>query len=243
MYYLEKFVYGASKASDTVGLQKHWTEFVARFGAEGYRVTSYTPQIQERSEPFHDITYNTPPGWDGCYRKQIYHRYDSPLTDELREPGPFARAEAVARRRLPASKHLLVEIKEFGIPATGIFMNLWLGAGRKVSTGLYVPSGDAVLDNVAKHTLQAGLFVFCVCYRELRATPDDDEDPPVKLSPREQDVLRWIALGKTKREIADILGVSISSVKRHCENAFLKLGVNNLASAVARAMAHGLIDP
>jgi len=57
------------------------------------------------------------------------------------------------------------------------------------------------------------------------------------------DVLHWIALGKSKQEVADILCVSASCVKRHCENAYQKLGVNTLASAVARAMSYGLINP
>jgi DNA-binding NarL/FixJ family response regulator len=54
-------------------------------------------------------------------------------------------------------------------------------------------------------------------------------------------VLHWIAVGKNKEDIAEHLGVTTSCVKRHCENASLKLGANNMASAVARAMSYGLI--
>lgn len=51
------------------------------------------------------------------------------------------------------------------------------------------------------------------------------------LSPRESEVLRWVAQGKTNSEIATILGVSPGTVKRHLENLYPKLGVENRHAA------------
>ncbi len=65
---------------------------------------------------------------------------------------------------------------------------------------------------------------------------------PVTITDREREVLRWISIGKSKSEIAGILFVSESCVKRHCENIYLKLETNTLASAVTRALKMGLID-
>ena len=53
------------------------------------------------------------------------------------------------------------------------------------------------------------------------------------LTPRETEVLSWIAKGKTNRDVADILGISPRTVNKHLERVFEKLGVETHAAAVA----------
>ncbi|MFT5532753.1 MAG: DNA-binding NarL/FixJ family response regulator [Burkholderiaceae bacterium] len=70
-----------------------------------------------------------------------------------------------------------------------------------------------------------------------------DESAPVKpaspaldgyqLTPREHDVLTWLAKGKTNRDIADILGMSPRTVNKHLEHIFVKLGVETRTAAAA----------
>jgi ATP/maltotriose-dependent transcriptional regulator MalT len=48
-------------------------------------------------------------------------------------------------------------------------------------------------------------------------------------------VLSWIAKGKTNQDIAEILSLSLRTVKKHIENIFKKLGVENRTAAVLRA--------
>jgi DNA-binding response OmpR family regulator/DNA-binding CsgD family transcriptional regulator len=56
------------------------------------------------------------------------------------------------------------------------------------------------------------------------------------LTPREADVLAWLAKGKTNRDIADILGMSPRTVNKHLEHIFVKLGVETRSAATALAM-------
>lgn len=58
------------------------------------------------------------------------------------------------------------------------------------------------------------------------------------LTPRETEVLAWLAKGKTNRDIGDILGVSHRTVNKHLEKIFQKLGVETRAAATALAMSH-----
>ncbi|MGW0761995.1 response regulator transcription factor [Streptomyces sp. NPDC002814] len=58
--------------------------------------------------------------------------------------------------------------------------------------------------------------------------------PSVRLTHRELDVLRCVALGLTTPEIAEQLVVSRSTVRKHLENAFGRLGVSSRTAAVAR---------
>jgi DNA-binding NarL/FixJ family response regulator len=56
------------------------------------------------------------------------------------------------------------------------------------------------------------------------------------LTPREAEVLSWVAQGKSNPEIATILGIGLTTVKKHLEATFAKLGVENRTSAAALAL-------
>jgi DNA-binding CsgD family transcriptional regulator len=61
------------------------------------------------------------------------------------------------------------------------------------------------------------------------------------LSPRELEVLRLVAAGKTNREIARALFRSEKTIDRHLSNILLKLGVPSRAAATSYAHRHGLL--
>lgn len=56
------------------------------------------------------------------------------------------------------------------------------------------------------------------------------------LTPREAEILVWVAQGKTNPEIATILEIGLTTVKKHLEAIFVKLGVENRTSAAALAL-------
>jgi DNA-binding CsgD family transcriptional regulator len=56
-----------------------------------------------------------------------------------------------------------------------------------------------------------------------------------QLTPREQDVLRWLSAGKTDRDIGAILEISPRTVHKHLQRIYEKLGVETRTAAVARA--------
>lgn len=56
-----------------------------------------------------------------------------------------------------------------------------------------------------------------------------------ELTQRESEVLIWIAKGKANKDIGEILSLSPRTVNKHLEQIFVKLGVENRASAAVRA--------
>ncbi|EGI78422.1 response regulator transcription factor [Hylemonella gracilis] len=62
------------------------------------------------------------------------------------------------------------------------------------------------------------------------------------LTPRETEVLSWLAKGKTNRDIGDILGMSPRTVNKHLEHIFEKLGVETRTAAAAIASSLLLED-
>jgi DNA-binding CsgD family transcriptional regulator len=54
------------------------------------------------------------------------------------------------------------------------------------------------------------------------------------LTPRERQILGWVAKGKTNPEVAEILWVAPSTVRKHLENIYAKLDVPTRTAAVTR---------
>jgi DNA-binding CsgD family transcriptional regulator len=52
---------------------------------------------------------------------------------------------------------------------------------------------------------------------------------------REAEVLSWVATGRTDRDVAQMLGLSVRTIQKHLQGCFAKLGVNDRGTAVARA--------
>lgn len=59
--------------------------------------------------------------------------------------------------------------------------------------------------------------------------------PTVHLTPREQQVLRYVSMGSSNKDIADELHISEQAVKALVSRLLLKYGVRNRTSLVARA--------
>ncbi|MCR9275642.1 MULTISPECIES: LuxR C-terminal-related transcriptional regulator [Mameliella] len=71
-----------------------------------------------------------------------------------------------------------------------------------------------------------------------------EEAPEVPdLSERERQVLNLVVAGRSNKEIAQILGISVKTVDRHRTNLMQKLDVHSVAQLIAYALREGLIAP
>lgn len=68
----------------------------------------------------------------------------------------------------------------------------------------------------------------------------EESNEHARLTAREREILTWVARGKTNPEVARILWVAPSTVRKHLENIYAKLGVSTRAAAVARFL--GAVD-
>jgi NarL family two-component system response regulator LiaR len=71
----------------------------------------------------------------------------------------------------------------------------------------------------------------------LQATAMHDD-----LTPREIEVLRQLALGRSNKEIADALSIGDETVKTHVGHVLSKLQVENRAQAIVQSLKRGLVS-
>src|SRR5437867_2507569 len=67
--------------------------------------------------------------------------------------------------------------------------------------------------------------------------------PAVHLSPREREILRYVAAGHTTKALAAALNIAESTAEWHISNVLVKLGAASRAEAVAIGLREGLLDP
>lgn len=110
----------------------------------------------------------------------------------------------------------------------------WLQSVPEVGDAVVALAGGRRL--AARHMGESGFSEAMVLLRNERAdVAVAARAPDVALTPRETEVLSWLAKGKTNRDIADILGMSPRTVNKHLEHIFEKLGVETRSAATAIA--------
>ena len=141
----------------------------------------------------------------------------------------------------PQTETLLIRLSAVPVPGSSLpaalaetLSRIRLSSSRMTSS-LATPAGGVAIEVTYLGETQPGEFLFRLTEmgegsREqiLRET--------YRLTSREADVLIWIAAGKSNRDIGEILDISARTVNKHLEQIFVKLGVENRASAAAMAV-------
>jgi len=79
--------------------------------------------------------------------------------------------------------------------------------------------------------------------REKIVSPNITKDPLLsELSDRETEIIRYVAKGKSNKEIAEDLYISPRTVDTHRSNIMRKLDVHNVAGIIRFAFVNGLVD-
>lgn len=109
-----------------------------------------------------------------------------------------------------------------------------VAAIRRVATGEYLIN-DSVLSrpHVASRVLHQ--------FQELSVLDESTEGVFSPLTPREIEILDYVAQGNSNKEIAFQLRISDQTVKNHITSILRKLAVNDRTQAVIFALRHGWI--
>jgi DNA-binding response OmpR family regulator/DNA-binding CsgD family transcriptional regulator len=100
--------------------------------------------------------------------------------------------------------------------------------GRRLTVRLHRQTGDSDTD-------EGGEWMI-VMREESDAAAIAAIGMAFTLTAREAEVLYWVSKGKINRDIADIVGASPATVKKHLERVYMKLGVETRTAASAMAL-------
>jgi DNA-binding CsgD family transcriptional regulator len=246
---LADFVIESNGAASAEEMQALLLGYIQQFGFSRYIIgpTSYRSnamkervfeQLTSKENDFGQLS-NYPAEWLEHYLANHYMNYDPIYLATVRSMKPYSWAEVVKRTEDEKGLRVMNEAGECGL-RSGLGLSIYQSNGTVIGFGFSSEEKNISVDEKCRSLFRIVAFQFYTAYAALC---EPRRAPSIELSQREVEVLQWIACGNTKSETATRMAVSEACVKRHCESAFQKLGVNTLASAVARAIRFGLIDP
>lgn len=123
-----------------------------------------------------------------------------------------------------------------GLEAVSVHIREWMKSRDTARTGPFTirQAGQASLQFSLLGTIGTDEYLFRVT-AENHTSDDEILRQHFSVTHRESEVLLWIAKGKSNRDIGEILGLSARTVTKHLEQIYVKLGVENRASAAVKA--------
>lgn len=211
-------------------------KFEAQIAAGGFHAYIMAG-LPSRGSSLADLTIAN--GWPEAWF-QIYEKENFCLVDPVPRHGcttvqPFEWSEAVYDRdKEPRAHQVMTWATEFGLNYGYCIPLHYDGGGAMIS----MAGADPDLDPISKSALQ---LIGIYAHNRIRALNRPKTQRRGLLTPRECEILRWAAEGKTAWEISMILDLSERTVKFHLIEASRKLNAVNRTAAVAKALAWGLI--
>jgi len=182
---------------------------------------------------------NRPQEYTDRYVEKNYVLRDPVITELRKTLHPFSWGDVRERRQLgKPEKAILDEAREFGA-TDGFIIPIVTLSG---SMSLFAPCGrEPNLSQRARTALEIiGVYSHQVLKRAL-VKMRREEAAHTPLTPREREIMQWVAAGKTDDEIADILSIGTTTVTSHVENAKQKLDAFRRTYAVVQAIRFGEI--
>jgi two-component system response regulator NreC len=109
-------------------------------------------------------------------------------------------------------------------------------------------AADIELLSAIRAVYRGGTYLHAVHTKVLfedgtgKQRPQAADEPESPLSPREEEVLRLVALGYTNQQAADMLYLSVKTVETYRARLMAKLGLRNRAELVRYALQRGLLE-
>ena len=121
-----------------------------------------------------------------------------------------------------------------------------MSALRAGASGYFLKDGPVEEVVAGIHAVAQGESFFsprigAMLLRRMREQREVPIDVPVRLSAREQEVLRLLVEGRSNVKIGEGLSIDAGTARNHVSHILLKMGVDNRVQAAVRAVREGLV--
>lgn len=189
------------------------------------------------SRPKVFMTNNYPDNWQERYNRENYLAVDPTVAHGMRSVAPLVWSDDVFSTCRPFWEEARAHGLNYGW-AQSCFDS------RRIGGMLTLARSE---DRISAQELQGSAYKMSwmahLAHQGMSRLLVDKLMPEagIELSPREAEVLRWTAEGKTSSEVSEILNISERTVNFHVNNALVKLGAANKTAAAIKALMLGLI--
>lgn len=227
-----------SKKTEIGDLANFAQSVAAQFGVVRWSYHLSPPLSAHSSPDTQIVSRGYPEEWVAVYNNKDFRRH-LPVPDHIMKAGrPMRWYEAGDEaHRTPEEREFSAQFRALGMPE-GVGLPVY-GPGNRdafVSFGLAHPVGPRDESKIQQLWAIAQAFHSRVCNVLGQA-----EDAVVELSPREMEVMQWVALGKSSRDIGVILGISAETVKTYTRRIYDKLDAHDRLGATIKALQLNLI--
>ena len=174
------------------------------------------------------------------YKEKNYLMRD-PMVTELRQTvQPYTWKEVRERRKLSRTEQKIVdEGRDFGMNE-GLIIPIVTLSG---SVSLFSPCGpEPDLSQRARSALEIIGIYSQQALKRVLIRDQREEAAHTPLTPREREIMQWVAVGKSDDEIGGILNIGAATVTSHVQNAKKKLDAFRRTYAVVQAIRFGEIS-
>ncbi|MEW9920849.1 autoinducer binding domain-containing protein [Marimonas sp. MJW-29] len=228
-----------ARCHDIARLSELWSEALGFFHSRGIaRVSYHSDDAQAPGAARLGIVEDGyPEEWLDLYIGGELSKIDPIPGIAARLVRPFLWSEAASLAELTEDQKRYMDILVASDLGDGLAMQVYGPNMRNAYVGLGFGRETPALDAQDIFELQCAAQMAHIRYCEITA----GRQQRAELSPRELEVLRWIAEGKSNSVIADILGISRHTVDTMTRRMFDKLDVNDRTSAAIRGLGSGLL--
>lgn len=232
----EEHINGLMRICHEKPLMESIERIVRSFGFDyyAYGLRSSIPVTQPKIVTLNNYSND----WNQHYRRQDYFSIDPTIQHGLRSTLPVVWSD----RLFANSRELWADARAAGLRVG------WAQASRdhRGSAGLLTLArgGEPITRSELKDKQPQLVRLAQVSHAALSRIllPSLAPELEVTLSPRETEVMRWSAVGKTAGETANILGITERTACFHIGNALNKLNCTNKTAAAVKAVSLGLLD-
>jgi DNA-binding CsgD family transcriptional regulator len=242
---LEGFIEETNRAESSLDVSALFGAALKSLGYDRFCYSLITAHPSLGLEAGHGVAKNYPDDWMAYYQAKQYHRIDPVPQQALADSRPFTWDSLPQMRELsPEQKKVMNEAREVKL-LSGVGVPLYGANGELAGVGIASSVEEKRPDKNLLGKIRAIASQFHLAYTDLLKgeRPERASAPIVHLTAREREILLWAAEGKGDAVIAEIIGVSHSTIRFHMNNIFKKLDANERTLATVKAIRLGLILP
>lgn len=240
---IDEFIDASNKAQTVEDLFDLYKNAMGVLGFDRIVFSLMTDHALIRRPAGHGILLNYSEHWMKHYQEKNCEIYDPVRRHMYAAPGSFTWDNLMQRPTMTdLQRNFMNEADEAGM-YDGIGVPL-RGPQRAIA-GVGAASSSGGVELKDKNLLSCANLLshqFYTVFLTLESERLNAEPKLVRLTDREQEIMKWCARGKTRGEISDILDLSEHTIDAYLRTALKKLDANNTTLGVLKALNMGLIQ-